>query len=109
MFCLVADVEIRRETGNHRGLQDALRAIVNSGGTIDKDWPVSRIFRIGDEATGTSVLKDLYARWSESAVMVDLADLWKQLGIKLKDGDVVFDESAPLADLRFGITVVPRR
>ena len=28
MFCLVADVRIRQKTGNHKGLQDALRGIL---------------------------------------------------------------------------------
>jgi hypothetical protein len=31
MFCLVADIEIRRATANREGLQDALRAIVAEG------------------------------------------------------------------------------
>ncbi len=38
MFCLVADVQIRQQTHNRLGLQDALRAIVAAGGTIDHDW-----------------------------------------------------------------------
>lgn len=47
LFCLVADVEIRRQTNNRYGLQDALRAIVAAGGTIDKEWPVVRVLRAG--------------------------------------------------------------
>ena len=31
LFCLVADVEIRRETNNRKGLRDALRAVVAAG------------------------------------------------------------------------------
>src|ERR1039458_2484394 len=38
MFALVADVEIRQQTHNRLGLQDALRAIVAAGGTIQHDW-----------------------------------------------------------------------
>ena len=38
LFCLVADVNIRRQTNNRYGLQDALRAVVGAGGTIDKNW-----------------------------------------------------------------------
>jgi hypothetical protein len=64
LFCLIADVEIRKQTGNKRGLQDALRGIVNAGGTIDKDWPTERVLRIGDQATSTTVLEDLYRKWS---------------------------------------------
>ncbi|MBW4039715.1 MAG: hypothetical protein HIU91_12770 [Acidobacteria bacterium] len=37
LFCLIADVEIHKNTDNKLGLQDALRGIVNAGGTIDKD------------------------------------------------------------------------
>jgi hypothetical protein len=36
LFCLVADIEIRKQTGNTQGLQDALRGIVEAGGTIDR-------------------------------------------------------------------------
>src|ERR1700722_14708578 len=66
LFCLVADVEIRRQTNNRYGLQDALRAIVAAGGTIDKDWPVVRVLRAGDKATSTPVLEELYSKWSET-------------------------------------------
>jgi hypothetical protein len=38
MFCLVADVQIRKATGNRKGLQDALQAIVAAQGTIDAQW-----------------------------------------------------------------------
>ena len=64
MFCLVADVEIRRETGNRKGLREALRAIVASGGTIDHDWSLPQALEIGDRATGTHVL-DRYVRKME--------------------------------------------
>jgi predicted metalloprotease with PDZ domain len=104
LFCLVADVEIRRQTNNRYGLQDALRAVVVAGGTIDRDWPVTRILRIGDNATGTSVLQDIYRKWSEAPVNVDLPLFWKQLGIEEQGGRIVFDDAAPLAQMRLGIT-----
>jgi predicted metalloprotease with PDZ domain len=109
LFCLVADIEIRKQTGNTRGLQDALRAIVYAGGTIDKDWPVANIVSIGDQATGTSVLQHLYATWSEAPVRVDLVDLWKQLGVRVESGKVVFDDTAPLAKIRIAINALPSR
>jgi hypothetical protein len=104
LFCLVADVEIRKQTGNARGLQDALRAIVEAGGTIDKDWPVERVLSVGDRATGVAVLEELYAKWSETPVEVDLPDLWRQLGVNVVRGNITFDDSAPLAKIRVGIT-----
>src|ERR1700679_2270819 len=42
MFCLVADVRIREQTRNRKGLQDALRGIVTAGGAIDEEWGVGR-------------------------------------------------------------------
>jgi hypothetical protein len=105
LFCLVADVEIRKETKNKKGLQDALRAIVAAGGTIDQDWPIERAFEVGDKATGTHVLNEMYAKWSTSAVTVDLPALWRELGVKrVGDGVVELDGKAPLAGVREGIT-----
>jgi hypothetical protein len=104
MFCLVADVEIRKQTNNRKGLQDALRAIVDAGGTIDKDWPLMRSLAIGDHATGTTVLTDLYKKWGDAPMPVDLDSLWKQLGVRLGEHGAEFDATAPLARIREAIT-----
>ena len=105
LFCLVADVEIRKQTKNKKGLQDALRAIVDAGGTIDHDWPIARAFEVGDKATGTHVLSEMYAKWSISPVTVDLPGLWKELGVRrVGDDGVQLDAKAPLAEVRKGIT-----
>jgi len=104
MFCLVADVEIRKHTGNKLGLQDALRGIVEAGGTIDKDWPIERVIKVGDRATGTTVLEDLYAKWSVDPVKIDLESLWAQLGVSVSNGEVTFDDNAPFAAVRTAIT-----
>jgi len=104
LFCLMADVEIRKQTGNRRGLQDALRGIVAAGGSIDKEWPLSRVLSIGDRATDTQVLEKMYAQWSIKPVPVDLPQLWIQLGIKAGPQGVSFDASAPLVAIRKSIT-----
>jgi hypothetical protein len=103
LFCLVADVEIRRETHNRKGLRDALRAIVDHGGTIDHEWPLSKAFAIGDEATGTHVLSAQYAQWKDAPVTVDLDKLWAELGIKRNGDEIEFVEDAPLAKIREAI------
>jgi hypothetical protein len=108
LFCLMADIQIRRQTGNRKGLQDALRAIVAAGGTIDKDWPLPRIFVIGDQATGTHVLEEMYTRWSDSPVSVDLSELWGQLGIVEEKNTIKFDSKASLATIREVITNPPK-
>ena len=105
MFCLVADVRIRQQTHNQEGLQDALRGILNAGGTINQDWDIERAFAVGDKATGTTVLTDLYRQMGNQPDPVDLAALWKQLGISREsNGSIKFDSNAPLAQVRTAIT-----
>ena len=104
LFCLAADVEIRKQTGNHKGLRDALRAIVDAGGTIDHDWELPKALAVGDKATGTHVLADMYAAWKDKPVTVDLPKLWSDLGVQSDGaGSVKFDDNAPLAKVREAI------
>jgi hypothetical protein len=103
LFCLMADIAIREQTGNRRGLQDALRAIVAAGGTINQEWPIARALAVGDHATGTSVLTELYGKMGMKPDRVDLGKLWKQLGVSSDEGHIVFDDHAPLAQVRHGI------
>jgi hypothetical protein len=105
LFCLLADISIREQTGNRKGLQDALRGIVNSGGTIRDDWPISMVLAAGDRATGTSVLADLYKKMGNASYQpIDLTSLWKQLGVRSVHGEIKFDDRAPLAQIRQAIT-----
>jgi len=107
-FCLLADVTIRKKTGNRKGLQDALRSIVHSGGTIDTNWPLTKALAVGEEATGTTVLTDQYNRMKDTPVRVDLKTLWQELGVdRGADGSVLFNSAAPYASIRRAITEVP--
>ena len=102
-FCLLADIELRKQTHNRQGLQQALRAIVNAGGTIDHDWPIDRTLTTADKATGTEVLTHLYAQMSNNPVPIDFNSLWTQLGVTPTGNTVTFNLKAPLADVRQAI------
>ena len=104
LFCFVADVDIRRQTQNKKGLQDALRGILNAGGDIRHDWPLADALKAGDQAVGLTVLSDLHAKWKDNAVGVDLPAMWKQLGIESTGKTVHLEEDAPLAGVRRAIT-----
>ena len=104
LFCLLADIEIRKRTNNKKGLEDALRAILYAGGTIESDWQLTRALRIGDDATGVPVLSELYEKMKAAPVPVDLESLWKQLGVERKADRIEFNDSAPLATIRRAIT-----
>jgi hypothetical protein len=103
IFCLLADVQIRERTHNQKGLEDALRAVLAEG-NIESEWPLERALAIGDKATGVTVLHDLYEQMKATPVTVDLDGLWKKLGVKVANGHVVFDDTAPLAGIRKAIT-----
>ncbi len=103
-FCLLADVTIRKQTHNRKGLEDALRGIVAEGGTIDQDWPIGRAFAVGDQATGTHVLTELYNKMKDKPVPVDLDALWNELGVERTGDGIRLDDSASLADIRKAIT-----
>jgi hypothetical protein len=104
IFWLLADVGIREATGNRKGPEDAMRGIVGAGGNISEDWTVERVVAVGDQATGTTVLADLYAQMKATAVRTDLADLWRRMGVEVRNGAVMFDDRAPLAAIRKAIT-----
>ena len=103
MFCLMADIEIRKRTHQRKGLEDAFRGINRAGGTIDQDWTLEKAFDVGDKATGTKALMDLYKQMASKPMPVNLNDLWTQLGIRREGDTVVFDKSAPLASVRSAI------
>jgi hypothetical protein len=103
LFCFDADVEIRRKTQNKKGLQDALRGILDAGGAITEDWELTRALKIGDQATGTTVLTDLYQQMKDRPVNVDLAEKWKELGVAKDGGTVRLNDQAPEASIRRAI------
>jgi hypothetical protein len=89
------------------GLQQALRGILDAGGTIERAWHIGHISSTGDRATGTTVLAELYEKMGTKPDAADLDALWRDLGISLQDGRVTCDESAPLAPIRRAITAPP--
>jgi len=103
MFCLLADVDIRRRTALQFGLQDALRAVLRASGGLAAEWPIERVLSTGDAAVGTRTLEELYAQMKDRPYAPDLVTLWRQLGVE-PDGDSVrLDEQAPLAPVRRAI------
>jgi hypothetical protein len=108
MFCLYADVEIRRRTHNEKGLEHAMRAILEKNGNIQTEAELTDLLTTGDGATGVPVLTDLYNAWSTKPVTPDLNALWRQLGVISTGNTVQFDNNAPLASIRKAITTSGR-
>ncbi len=105
LFCLLADIEIRRQTNNQKGLEHALRGILDAGGDIRNEWKLEDALRIGDRGIGVNILEPLYERMKDKPVAVDLERLWTQLGVQSDGTSVRFDDNATLAAVRRAITV----
>jgi hypothetical protein len=104
MFCLLADVEIRKATSNRLGLQDAMRGVIAAGGNVEVDWPIERVLSVADKAVGVDVLTRLHEKMGPKPVAPDLDGLWRDLGLRLHGANVEFDDAAPLAAIRKAIT-----
>ena len=100
MFCLLADVEIRRLSENRKSLRDALRGILEDGYSMHTSATPMQIFESGDRASGVSVLVPMYQSMKADPYPVDLEKLWRDLGVAVVNDTIVYDDAAPLAHIR---------
>lgn len=103
LYCLLADVEIRRRTNNRLGLEDALRSIAKQGGTAASDWEAQDAVKAGDKGIGLDVLTNLYAKMGDQPVYVDVPSYLRKLGVVKSGTGIRFDDKAPLAAIRRAI------
>ncbi|MFC4527196.1 hypothetical protein ISN76_10865 [Dyella halodurans] len=109
MFWLLAEIAIYEKSAGRYRLQDALRAINRASGGNTTYWEVEQVLAAGDAAVRLDVLMALYNDMKDRPVHVDLDHALQQLGISEVDGDIRFDDGAPLAALRRSITAAPPR
>jgi hypothetical protein len=107
IFMLLADVEIRRATDGAKGLEDCLGGVLWSGLDGSQRATLDAYAAVCDRATGTPALRRLIDRYVVSARPVDLAAIWRDLGVAMVGGQIVFDDSAPDARWRKMIVMGP--
>jgi hypothetical protein len=107
LFCLQADIAIRERTGNRAGLQTALIAILKQTVGYANEQEITDVLRIGDAATGTHVLEEMYRASRDTPQTTDLESLWSRLGVPADPRTQPFDDHAPLAAIRIAITAKP--
>lgn len=104
LFCLLADVQMRRASDNRHGLRDALQGLLAAGANYAVAWPVDRVLAAADASVGQTTLARLYARMKHQPEAVDLDALWRELGVRgAADGAATLHDDAPLAALRRAI------
>lgn len=109
LFCLLADLRIRERTHGARSLRDAMRALPAAGANLRTESGIDAVLALGDAATGTTVLRELYEAMGRQPMALDLDALWRELGVRLVDGRAVFDDAAPRALLRAALFAAAAR
>jgi hypothetical protein len=107
LFWLLADIRIRQQTQNRKSVRDAARAVLDAGGDGSQTWTISQLVDAYDQgvgAPGVTVFRDLHDEMGSKPVATDLPALWKSLGVVYDKAKVTFDDAAPLAEVRKGIT-----
>ena len=82
-FMLMADIGIRRASNGAKGLEDCLAGVLWSGIDGTQRMAVADYAAACDRATGTTAMSSLVDRHFAKAEPVDLAALWKDLGISV--------------------------
>jgi hypothetical protein len=104
LFVLLADVGLREATGGRASFDDVLRASLARLGDTTHVATVAQLVALADEATGTHVVSDVYARVAQRGEVVDLGALWRKLGVAPRPGGGVdLVEDAPAAAIRRAI------
>ena len=91
---------MRRTTSGGKGLEDCLKGALASGLNGPARVDLDDYAAACDRATGTNVVSALIEKHFNRQAPVDLAALWKDLGVRLEGGKIVFDDGAPLAQWR---------
>jgi hypothetical protein len=71
---------------------------------VTVSWSLEKALEAGDRAIGLPVLQELYARMATRPPTDDLDAVFRSLGIRAAPSGVSYDDSAPLASIRRGIT-----
>ena len=99
LYCLLADVRIRLGSDNQRGLEDAMRRVLDAGLDLRRIAPLRQVLEIADGGAGAPVLQDLYGQAGSGPWNPDLPGLWRFLGVDV-DG---LDDTAQGAGIRLAI------
>src|SRR5262249_48745879 len=101
---LFADVEIRKQSNGSRGLEGGVRGVLDAGGTANQVWPLTKTLTLADQHCGSETLERIAREHATRGTPVDLAGLFRELGVEAKPDGVLLHDDAPMAEIRHRIT-----
>ncbi len=102
VMMLLADVVARTRSDGRFGIEDCLVAVHDRVGDAARTTAVDDVLKTCDRILGAAVGASI-GRHRVAGSPVDLAQLWRDLGITVTDNGIRFDDSALLAWVRHAI------
>jgi hypothetical protein len=101
IFVLMAEIEALSASGGRMGFSDCLRLALDKGGNTTARWTSEDLISLCDAALGSPALSRLFALHVQSGSPLDLAALWRRLGVSLgSDGKIAYAQESELAWVR---------
>lgn len=104
LYWFLADLEVRERSQGRCSALEALRGLIAAGGNIGVRWPLEKVLGTLDRTCGVDSFSRLYERFGRRRGHVELESMFAKLGVRIRDGAVRFDDSAPLASVRKAMT-----
>ena len=100
---LLADFELRRQSGGHQSLDRALARLQACCLPSDRWWRGRELMERLDRLTRTDTFTTLYERYAHSREFPDLNEVYQSLGIDSASRKLKFRDHAPMAEARRAI------
>jgi hypothetical protein len=107
IVAMLADIEARKRSGGERGLEHGLRAVLAAGGDASQVWSLERVVSLIDARFEAPLLGPLSRVYSHQPAPVDLASLWRDLGVDVTPDGIALRDDAPLASIRKSVVYGP--
>lgn len=106
-FVLLADVELRQRSHGQHSMASLLHELRSCCGKDMGPWSAKALLSKLETLSGETMLMDLYRQQVVSRSFPAVYPVLARLGVKVRNGQVWLDDSAPLAHLRKAIIHQP--
>jgi hypothetical protein len=108
VFCLLADLELRKRSNGKQGLEDGLLGVLAAGGNASEVWPLQKTLSLADKTVGGNAIGSLARSHAKQGKPIDFEGVLRELGVLRKeDGGVTLSNDAPLAAIRKALIFGP--
>ena len=97
---LMADTRLREQTDGQQNLDTALKAFNECCLVAGKRWRARDLMAELDRLTGTDIFSDIYQDHVYARSFPDMSDVYGELGLETRRGQIYLTDDARLARVR---------